>query len=69
MTRRHHVPKRIMEALEASGDYSIRRGKRHLRLYVKGEFVGVTPHCVSGDGRTRVTAELNVLASIKRASR
>jgi len=66
---RYHVPKRIYHALEATDDFAITRGKRHLRIFVKGEFCGIVPHCVSGDNTSRYRAERNLIAQIKRRSR
>lgn len=69
MIPRHHVPKPIMNALEATGDFKIKRGKRHLLFYVKDRFCGIAPLCVSGDGTGRPRAMQNVLSQIRRASR
>lgn len=66
MTKRLKIPKRVKKALEAVGNYRLRRGKRHIHVFVNGHFAGVTPHCVSGDGQVLGHAENNVIAQIKR---
>lgn len=69
MIPRHHVPKMVMTALEATGDFALKRGKKHIHLYVKGQFCGIVPLCVQGDGMSRFHACRNVVASIRRAAR
>lgn len=69
MIPRHHIPKPIMNALEATGDFTMKRGRRHIHLYVKGQFCGIVPLCVSGDGMSRYRPGRNVIAAIRRACR
>jgi hypothetical protein len=68
MSRRLKIPKRVRQELEAVGNYRLRRGKRHIHIYVNEQFVAIAPHCVSGDGQTSGYAIGNVLAQIRRAA-
>lgn len=66
MSKRLKVPKKIAQALEAVGNYRLHRGKRHIHIYVNGQFTAIAPHCVSGDGERFGHSLGNVLAQIKR---
>jgi len=65
--KRLKVPKRIQEALNGATNYRLKRGKRHIRIFVNDRFVGIAPHCVSGDGHSDGYGQDNVIAQIKRA--
>lgn len=66
MSKRLKVPKKVAQALEAVGNYRLRRGKRHIHIYVNGQFAGITPHCVSGDGEPFGKTLNNTQSQIKR---
>jgi len=68
MSKQLKLPKLVRKELEAVGNYRLRRGKRHIHIYVKDRFIGIAPHCVSGDGQTSGYAIGNVVAQIRRAA-